>query len=109
MFPPRSSRSRFVRSPRASGTAPVRPFPASSSRVTRPAASVVTPYHSPSGASVSQFAPFVQFAPSVAAWNASSAARSRSGAPHCRPMNVIVSSQSCQAAGAHVPVSEMFR
>ena len=50
--------------------------PPRSRRTTRPNASVSTPRHAPSGPSPSQFTSSAQFGPSVAAWSATSAARS---------------------------------
>ena len=45
---------------------PVNALPAKCNSVTRPAASVVTPYHSPGGADVFQFVLFVQLSPPAA-------------------------------------------
>ena len=44
--------------------------------MTRPLPSVVTPYHSPSGASLSQFSLFLQFGPPVALYKAVKASTS---------------------------------
>ena len=65
-FPQRYSSSRLASPCNAAGMGPARPFSLRSSWVTRPAASVVTPNHSPSGTDVFQFVRFVQPAPPVA-------------------------------------------
>ena len=57
--------------------------PPRSRRTTRPKASVSTPRHSSSGPSPSQFSSSAQFGPSVAAWRATSAARSPLFHRHC--------------------------
>ena len=49
--------------------------------MTRPSESVLTPYQSSSGAFVFQFALSLQFAPPVASYNATSAARSVATVP----------------------------
>ena len=65
-FELRFSPRRFTRLPNAAGIGPVNALPGPrSSDVTRPSTSVVTPYHSPSGADVFQLVPFVQLGPPV--------------------------------------------
>ena len=65
-FDRRDSLRRRSRLPSPEGIVPVRPFSGSSSSVTRPDESVVTPYQPPSGADVFQFVSVVQLAPPVA-------------------------------------------
>ena len=78
---------RLARLPTSAGIGPDRPCwtyslrslshrPRSSRPTTRPEASVLTPYHSLSGASLNQFSLSTQFGPSVALYSATSAARS---------------------------------
>ena len=76
---PRFSHSKFLRSPNDVGSVPDKPLSLSISRTTRPSALVVTPYHSSSGLSLSQFALFVQLSPFVAPYSATRAARSGLG------------------------------
>ena len=63
---PRFSICRRAKSPSAAGIGPVNPLPGSTSLVTRPAAAVDTPNHSPSGADVFQLVLSVQPGPPVA-------------------------------------------
>ena len=65
----RDPRFRFRRrasSPKAAGIGPANPLPGTSSLVTRPAVSIVTPNHSPSSAAVFQFVLSIQSGPPVA-------------------------------------------
>ena len=75
-FSLRSSRFRLAKVPSSAGTSPVRPLLPRLSSWTRPLASVETPCHPPSGASVSQLSFLVQFEPPVASYRATSTARS---------------------------------
>ena len=73
------------RLPSEDGIVPVNWLLSRLSSITRPLASVVTPYHSTIGALLSQFLLSVQLAPPVVLYNATSAARSVVGedAPVC--------------------------
>ena len=65
-FPPRDSRRRLARLPNSGGISPLNWLMSSSSSVTRPLSSVVTPYHSLIGTSLSQLLFLSQFWPPVA-------------------------------------------
>ena len=65
-FPPRFSDPRLTKLPSSAGMGPVKSFPPRLSHVTRPAASVDTPNHSPIGADVFQLVLSVQPGPPVA-------------------------------------------
>ena len=67
---------RLVRSLNSDGSVPDNRFSPSSKWVTRPFSSVVTPYHSFSGLSLSQLVLSVQLSPSVASYSATNTARS---------------------------------
>ena len=64
-----------------SGIVPLNSLSSRNSSATRPAPSVVTPYHSPIGLLVSQFVLTRQFAPPVDSWSATSAALSSATEP----------------------------
>ena len=97
-FLPSHKRCRLVRLPSSVGNSPIKLLSARPSVVTFPLSSVLTPRHRPMGASVSQPELFVQFAPPVALYSATSTARSCSslgsgpggGAVPPRPLTVRV-------------------
>ena len=78
LFPLSFKVSRFSRSASSAGTVPFNPLFAKDNPVTLPSLSVVTPYHEPADPLSSQFVLSVQFAPSVAAYKASSGSLSLS-------------------------------
>ena len=115
---PSSSRCKLVRLPKDDGSSPDSPFSSSSSVVTRPSLSVVTPNHSSSGLSLSQLVLSFQLSPSVASYSATNTARSGfiggSGVlesvsvmatsspikPAILPINTMVSSPSSKLSAA---------
>ena len=74
---------RLDRLPSSAGKCPISRLSIRSIRKTRPLGYVSTPCHSSTGSSVSQLVLLVQFGPSVALKNATSASRSLDGEPVC--------------------------
>ena len=75
-LPERFRVSKLERLPNSVGSPPLNWLSSRTKPVTRPLSSVVTPYHSPSGSSLSHFVLSVQFAPPVALKSATKVGRS---------------------------------
>ena len=76
LLPARPSHSRLAKLPNSGGICPVKLLLKSGNSVTWPPSPVVTPYHSPMGASLSHLSLFFQLVPPVALYRAINAAPS---------------------------------